>query len=92
MTGGIFRNTRSANGGNVDGRTFDLMERFGGLKGTKIGDRQAIATALGKLLHRALESLLRKEDAGIGRMFSAQEEARISRAFLRRLDSERGPG
>src|SRR5262245_23106939 len=39
----------------VDGTTFDLMERFGGLKDSKTGDRQAIATALGKLLRRALE-------------------------------------
>jgi hypothetical protein len=47
----------------IDGRTFDLMERFGGLKDSKIGDRQAVATALGKLLRRALESLLREEAA-----------------------------
>jgi len=40
----------------VDGRTFDLMERFGGLRDSKIGDRQAVATALGKLLRRALEA------------------------------------
>src|SRR5262249_13298487 len=39
----------------VDGTTFDLMERFGGLKDSKTGDRQAIATALGKFLRRALE-------------------------------------
>ena len=44
----------------VDGTTFDLMERFGGLK---TGDRQAVATALGKLLRRALEALLREEAA-----------------------------
>ena len=47
----------------VDGMTFDLMERFGGLKDSKTGDRQAIATALGKLLRRALEALLREEVA-----------------------------
>ena len=47
----------------VDGTTFDLMERFGGLKDSKIGDRQAVATALGKLLRRALEALLREETA-----------------------------
>ena len=40
-----------------------LMERFGGLKDSKIGDQQAIATALGKLLRRALEALLREEAA-----------------------------
>ena len=47
----------------VDGATFDLMERFGGLKDSKTGDRQAVATALGKLLRRALEALLREEAA-----------------------------
>ena len=47
----------------VDATTFDLMERFGGLKDSKTGDRQAIAIALGKLLRRALEALLREEDA-----------------------------
>jgi hypothetical protein len=47
----------------VDGTTFDLMERFGGLKDSKTGDRQAVATALGRLLRRALEALLREEAA-----------------------------
>jgi hypothetical protein len=47
----------------VDGTTFDLMERFGELKDTKTGDRQAVATALGKVLRRALEALLREEAA-----------------------------
>ena len=32
----------------VDGMTFDLMERFVGLKAGKVGDRQAVAVALGK--------------------------------------------
>src|SRR5262249_55294397 len=41
----------------VDGTTFDLLERFSGLKDSKTGDRQAVATALGKLLRRALELL-----------------------------------
>ena len=45
----------------VDGTTFDLMERFAGLKDSKTGDRQAVATALGKLLRRALKALLREE-------------------------------
>jgi hypothetical protein len=45
----------------VDGTTFDLMERFGGLSESKTGDRQAVATALGNLLRRALEALLREE-------------------------------
>ena len=47
----------------ADATTFDLMERFGGLKDSKIGDRQAVATALGKLLRSALEALLREEAA-----------------------------
>ena len=47
----------------VDGTTFDLMERYGGLKDSKTGDRQAVAAALGKLLRRALEALLREETA-----------------------------
>ena len=47
----------------VDGTTIDLMERFGGLKDSKTGDRQAVAAALGKLLRRALEALLREETA-----------------------------
>jgi hypothetical protein len=47
----------------VDGQLFDLMERFGGLRDTKTGDRQAVATALGRLLRRALEALLREEAA-----------------------------
>jgi hypothetical protein len=46
----------------ADATTFDLMERFGGLK-DNTGDRQAVATALGKLLRRALEALLREEAA-----------------------------
>jgi len=32
----------------VDSQLFDLMERFGELKDTKTGDRQAVATSLGK--------------------------------------------
>ena len=47
----------------VDGQLFDLMERFGGLRDGRTGDRQAVATALGKLLRRALEELLREEAA-----------------------------
>jgi hypothetical protein len=47
----------------VDGATFDLMERFGGLRDSKTDDRQAVATALGRLLRRALEALLREEAA-----------------------------
>ena len=47
----------------VDGQLFDLMERFGGLRDGRTGDRQAVATALGKLLRRALEALLREEAA-----------------------------
>jgi len=47
----------------VDGTTFGLMERFGRLKDSKTGDRRAVATALGKLLRRALEALLREQAA-----------------------------
>ena len=47
----------------IDGTTFDLMERFGGLKDSKTSDRRAVATALGKLLRRALAALLREEAA-----------------------------
>jgi hypothetical protein len=39
------------------------MERFGGLKDSKTGDREAVATALRKLLRRALGALLRGEAA-----------------------------
>jgi len=44
----------------VDGMMFDLMERFGGLKDSNVGDRQAVAVALGKLLRLALAALLRE--------------------------------
>ena len=44
----------------VDATTFDLMERFGGLKADKVTDRQAVASALGKLLRLALAALLRE--------------------------------
>jgi hypothetical protein len=44
----------------VDSTTFDLMERFGGLKADKVGDRKAVAVALGKLLRLALAALLRE--------------------------------
>jgi hypothetical protein len=47
----------------VDGTIFDLMERFGGLKDSKSGDKQAVAIALGKVLRRALQALLREEAA-----------------------------
>ena len=47
----------------VDALTFDLMERFVGLRDSKTSDRQAVAAALGKLLRRALEALLREDGA-----------------------------
>jgi hypothetical protein len=47
----------------VDGTTFDLMERFAGLSDSKTADHQAVATPLGKLLRPALEALLREEAA-----------------------------
>ena len=47
----------------ADATTFDLMERFGGLKESKISNRQDATTALGTLLRRALKALLREEGA-----------------------------
>ena len=44
----------------VDGTTFDLLERFGGLEANKADDRRAVAAALGRLWHRALAALLRE--------------------------------
>ena len=43
----------------VDGTTFDLMERFGGLDARKVDNKRAVAAALGRLWHRALAALLR---------------------------------
>jgi hypothetical protein len=45
----------------VDGTTFDLMQKFSGLRDNKSDDRRAVAAALGRLLCRALEALLREE-------------------------------
>jgi len=47
----------------ADATTFDLMERFGGLKPSKVGDRRAVAVALGKLLRLALAALLREANS-----------------------------
>jgi hypothetical protein len=47
----------------VDGTTFDLMERFGGLEASKADDKRAVAAALGRLWHRALAALLRETDS-----------------------------
>jgi hypothetical protein len=44
----------------VDGATFDLMERYAGLKLRQMDDRRAVSAALGKLLHLALAALLRE--------------------------------
>jgi hypothetical protein len=44
----------------VDGETFDLLIRFGGLDAGKANDRREVAQALGKLLRRALSALLRE--------------------------------
>jgi hypothetical protein len=35
----------------VDGTTFDLLERFGGLETGKTDDKRAVAAALGRLWH-----------------------------------------
>lgn len=46
----------------VDGTTFDLMERFGGLDARKVDDKRAVAAAIGRLWQRALAALLREAD------------------------------
>jgi len=43
-----------------DADTFDLLVRFEGLDPDKINDRQVVARALGRLLRRALDALLRQ--------------------------------
>ena len=43
----------------VDGTTFDLLERFGGLRPEKVDDREAVSVALSRLLRRALVALER---------------------------------
>jgi hypothetical protein len=45
----------------IDGRLFDLMQRFGGLRDDKIDDRKAVSIALGRLLTRAVNALLQQE-------------------------------
>ena len=47
----------------VDGLTFDLMERFAGLKASKVDDRRAVVVALGRLLRLGLEALLREANS-----------------------------
>jgi len=42
----------------VDGTTFNLLERFGGLETGKTDDKRAVAAALGRLWHRALAALV----------------------------------
>jgi hypothetical protein len=44
----------------IDGSVFDLLERHGGLRASQADDREAIATAFGKLLRLALAALLRE--------------------------------
>jgi len=51
----------------VDGRTFDFMERLVGLPTSKLDDRGAVAAALGKLLRLGLAALLREEAARVTR-------------------------
>ena len=45
----------------ADATTYDMMERFGGLDPNKVGDKEAVRTALGKLLRRGLTALLELE-------------------------------
>ena len=47
----------------VDALTFDLMERFAGLKASKVDDRQAVVVALGRLLRLGLQALLREANS-----------------------------
>jgi hypothetical protein len=47
----------------VDGTTFNLMERFGGLKADKVDDKRAVAAALSRLWHLALAALLREANS-----------------------------
>ena len=49
----------------VDGQLFDLMQKLSGLRDDKTDDRCAVAAALGRLLRRALEALLREEVARV---------------------------
>jgi hypothetical protein len=44
----------------VDGDVYELMVRFEGLDPDKVNNRQVVATALGRLLRRALGALLRE--------------------------------
>jgi hypothetical protein len=46
-----------------DADTFDMMIKFGDLDPNKEDDRQAVATALGKLLRKGLAALLRENGA-----------------------------
>lgn len=46
----------------------DLCIRFGGLLEKHISDKTAVAHSLGRLLRRALVSLLREESANLKRM------------------------
>ena len=46
----------------VDSTTFDLMERFGGLKPDKLDDRRAVAAALRRLLRLGLAALVREAE------------------------------
>jgi hypothetical protein len=45
----------------IDAAVFDLLERYGDLPASRMDDRKAVGEALGKLLHRALEALLREQ-------------------------------
>ena len=44
----------------IDGSTFDLMERLDLLRADKVDDRVAVSNALKKLLGRAVDALLRE--------------------------------
>jgi hypothetical protein len=45
----------------VEAQTFSFMQKFAGLHENKVGDRNAVRAALGRLLRRGLNALLELE-------------------------------
>ena len=45
----------------ADETTYDMMERFAELSPSKVGDREAVRAALGRLLRAGLKALLELE-------------------------------
>jgi hypothetical protein len=44
----------------IDAATFDLMERYAGLRQNQMDNRKAVGSALGRLLRLALAALLKE--------------------------------